>query len=76
MKPWEWPSENIANGTSSIRVVFKLKHIEGFLISHWKKENEHFSMDVEIPANTTAKIYFPAKASDVIMESGKSLSTV
>jgi alpha-L-rhamnosidase len=47
----------------------------GKVSSHWKKENGHLIMDVEIPANTSAKIYIPSR-SEAIMESGKSLSTV
>ena len=48
----------------------------GKVSCHWKKENGHLTMDVEIPANTTAKIYIPSANSEKIMESGKYLSTV
>jgi alpha-L-rhamnosidase len=46
----------------------------GKISSHWKLENGNFSMDVEIPTNTTATIYIPANGSSNIMENGKPLS--
>ena len=48
----------------------------GKVSCHWKKENGHLTMDVEIPANTTAKIYIPATNKEVIKESGKPILTV
>ncbi|MEO6330920.1 MAG: alpha-L-rhamnosidase N-terminal domain-containing protein [Ginsengibacter sp.] len=48
----------------------------GKVASNWKKENGHLIMDVEIPANTTAKIYIPSANTETIMESGRNLSTV
>jgi len=50
--------------------------IYGKVSCHWKKENGHLIMDVEIPANTMAKIYIPSPDSAPIMESGKAVSTV
>ncbi|HUS02815.1 MAG TPA: glycoside hydrolase family 78 protein [Chitinophagaceae bacterium] len=47
----------------------------GKVSSHWKKDNGHLTMDVEIPANTSAKIYIPS-VSETIKESGKNLSAV
>lgn len=48
----------------------------GKVSCHWKKENGHLKMDVEIPANTTAKIYIPSPDPERIMESGKNLSAI
>ena len=48
----------------------------GKVSSHWKKDNDHLEMDVEIPANTTARIYIPASTKDSIKESGNFLSSV
>jgi alpha-L-rhamnosidase len=58
-------------------------HIEAELMtpygkaaSAWKIENGQLSMNVTIPANSTATIYLPAKSADQIMESGKVLSAI
>jgi alpha-L-rhamnosidase len=51
-----------------------LKTYYGTISSHWKLDNDKLQLDVEIPANTKATIYLPAKAIESIMESGKALS--
>lgn len=48
----------------------------GKVSSHWKKDNTHLEMDVEIPANTTATIYIPVSNKESIKESGNTLSSV
>jgi alpha-L-rhamnosidase len=40
----------------------------GTIRSEWKKDNNEFSMDIEIPANTTATIYLPATGTATIKE--------
>ena len=40
----------------------------------WKLNNGNFSMDVEIPSNTTAAIFIPTSAAASISENGKPLS--
>jgi len=40
----------------------------GLISSEWKKENSQFILSVEIPANTTATVYLPAKVSSKISE--------
>ncbi|HEY8660959.1 MAG TPA: family 78 glycoside hydrolase catalytic domain [Hanamia sp.] len=47
----------------------------GTLSSGWKVENDKIIMDVEIPANTTATIYVPAKNEASVLESGNALSS-
>jgi len=42
----------------------------GLLVSSWKIENGKMSLEVEIPANTTAKVYFPTEKQQSITESG------
>ena len=42
----------------------------GLLVSSWKIENGKISLEVEIPANTTAKVYFPTEKQQSITESG------
>ncbi len=51
-----------------------LNTVYGELSSAWKIENEILTLDVNIPANTSATIYVPIKDSDEIMEGGKPLS--
>lgn len=46
----------------------------GKLSSGWKVEGDTISMDVEIPANTTATIFVPSTDVDSIIESTKPLS--
>ena len=43
----------------------------GRIISSWKRENGQLTMDISIPANTTATVYVPATAVSDITESGK-----
>ncbi len=46
----------------------------GNISSNWKKDNESFELNIEIPVNTTATIYLPVKGHVEITESGKLLS--
>jgi alpha-L-rhamnosidase len=48
------------------------KSINGLITSSWKTENGRFMLDVVIPANTTAKVYIPAKNAGSVIEDGKS----
>jgi alpha-L-rhamnosidase len=48
----------------------------GKVSNSWKVENDSSLMDVEIPANTTATVYIPAKDRNSIKESGKNLSQI
>ncbi len=48
----------------------------GKLSSGWKIEADKITMDVEIPANTTATIYIPAANAALVTESGKPLTAV
>lgn len=47
----------------------------GQISSSWQLQNGQLTLDVEIPANTTATIYLPSKDPNSIAESGKPLST-
>lgn len=51
-----------------------LKTSYGNAASHWKIDVDNMIMELEIPVNTTAKIYIPAKAAEDITESGKAIS--
>ena len=46
----------------------------GKISSHWKVDSTKFSLDVQVPANTTATVYIPAKDSNSLTEGGKPLS--
>lgn len=46
----------------------------GKISSHWKQQNGHFILDVEIPANTQAEIFIPASVTEVVKEGGVALS--
>jgi alpha-L-rhamnosidase len=46
----------------------------GKVSSHWKTDSTTFSLDVEIPANTVATIYIPAKANSTVLEGGNALT--
>jgi alpha-L-rhamnosidase len=48
--------------------------IRGSIRSQWRREADRFFLQVEIPANTTAKVYLPATEASSITESGQGLS--
>jgi alpha-L-rhamnosidase len=43
----------------------------GRIVSNWKREGKKLTMEVTIPANTTATVYVPAKDAAGVTESGK-----
>ncbi|MEO6733725.1 MAG: family 78 glycoside hydrolase catalytic domain [Ferruginibacter sp.] len=43
----------------------------GLISSEWKKKENSFELTVEIPANTSAIIYLPAKRSSIILENDR-----
>jgi alpha-L-rhamnosidase len=45
--------------------------IRGKIVSDWKREGGKFILKVEIPANTTATIFIPAKSADEVFEGGE-----
>ncbi len=46
-------------------------HPNGLIVSNWKYEGTKLTMDITIPANTTATVYVPAKDAAGVTESGK-----
>ena len=48
----------------------------GEIACHWIRENDHFSLEVEIPVNTRAQISLPAVTGSVITENGRPVSQV
>jgi alpha-L-rhamnosidase len=49
----------------------KYRSIRGDIISNWQREGGKLSMDLTIPANTTATVFVPAKDAAGVAESGK-----
>ncbi len=43
----------------------------GRIVSNWKREDRKLTVEVTIPANTTATVYVPAKDAGSVSESGK-----
>ena len=48
--------------------------IRGRIASAWKLDSGRLSLDLTIPANTTATVYLPARDAASITESGKALA--
>jgi alpha-L-rhamnosidase len=45
--------------------------IRGKIVSDWKRNGDRFTLNVTIPANTTATVYMPAKSAESVTEGGK-----
>jgi alpha-L-rhamnosidase len=43
----------------------------GRIKSAWKKEGEQFSLNITVPANSSAQVFVPAGNADAVTESGK-----
>jgi alpha-L-rhamnosidase len=50
--------------------------IHGRIVSNWKRTENKFELETEIPANNTATVYLPASSADSITEGGKPLAKV
>lgn len=61
---------NLTEATASYKSDY------GLISSHWKTDDSKLQLDVEIPANTTAKIYVPAASADVVTENNKPVSSL
>ncbi|MEK7780592.1 MAG: alpha-L-rhamnosidase C-terminal domain-containing protein, partial [Verrucomicrobiota bacterium] len=48
--------------------------VRGKISTEWRRDAGKFTLNVTIPANTTATIFLPAKSADAISESGKTLA--
>lgn len=67
--------ENSVKGGDGLgNVAADLQTNYGQVSSHWKIENGQLSLEVEIPANTTAVIYLPTGKPETIKESGAIIS--
>ena len=52
------------------------KSLHGDIVSNWQRDGKNLTMNIAIPANTTATVYIPAKDSKSITESGKPIVKV
>jgi alpha-L-rhamnosidase len=43
----------------------------GTIRSHWKRENDRFTLNISVPANSTATVFVPAKGGSAVTESGQ-----
>ena len=50
--------------------------MRGRIVSNWSREHGQLVFEIEIPANTTAEIYLPARAVDAVTEGGKPVAKV
>ena len=50
--------------------------IHGRIVSNWKRTENKFELETEIPANTMATVYLPASDADKITEGSKPLAKV
>jgi alpha-L-rhamnosidase len=50
--------------------------LRGRIASSWAVKEDNFTLDVTIPANTTAIVYVPAQSAESVTESGKRLEAV
>jgi alpha-L-rhamnosidase len=46
----------------------------GLIVSHWQHDGKTFTLDVTIPANTTATIYVPTPSAAAVTENGRMLT--
>ena len=54
----------------------ELNSVRGKIISNWKSSKKTFKLNLEIPPNTTAKIFVPAKNASDVKENGKQATQI
>lgn len=54
----------------------ELNTVKGVVKTSWHKQDDKLTMNVTIPANTTAMVYLPAKTAKAVTESGKNISKI
>lgn len=63
---------NFPEGLNSVKGSYYSAY--GRVFSNWKKDARTFNWEVEVPVNTTAIVYVPAKSTKEVRESGKQAS--
>ena len=61
--------DGLTNASATLQTYY------GGITSSWKLENKKLALDIEIPVNTTARVYFPAGDTDAVSESGQLISS-
>jgi alpha-L-rhamnosidase len=61
------------DGLNFVNASYHSMH--GEIKSEWKKENKNFTWKINIPGNTSAIIYIPARSQNVVTESGEKVSS-
>lgn len=51
-------------------VKAKFNSVRGPISAEWHRDAKTVSLDVSLPANTTATVFVPAKSADDVLESG------
>lgn len=51
-------------------VKVRYESVRGTILTHWKKQGGAFTLEVEVPGNTTATVYVPAKDASSVVEGG------
>ncbi|MFT3784112.1 MAG: family 78 glycoside hydrolase catalytic domain [Nibricoccus sp.] len=49
--------------------------VAGRISTAWKLEKETLTLDIEIPANSSATVYIPSKSAEAVLESGRGATT-
>jgi alpha-L-rhamnosidase len=74
IKP-QFMGDPLSQGSSGVADLTWVKchhdSIHGRIVSNWKRAGDKLTMEVTIPANTTATVYVPAKDAVGVTESGK-----
>lgn len=65
---------SFVTGLTSVKGIYT--SLYGHIVSEWKKEGNELSWKLQIPANTTAIVYMPAKNSQDVREGGREASSL
>ena len=66
---YPWPTGALKSASATHRSM------HGTIVSNWKIENGTFRYHVEVPVNTTAMLYMPAKDAATVREGSNPAST-
>ena len=58
------------------KIVIEMPTIRGTVTCRWTVQNERFSLEVTIPANSTAQIWLPAASAESIQEQNMKINSV
>jgi alpha-L-rhamnosidase len=64
---------HIGGSLTEVNATYKSDY--GLIRSHWKLDSSRLQLDVEIPVNTTARIYVPTANADGVTKDNKAVSS-